>query len=256
MVPTSPNRPAGEPADVPRHYTPGRHHTPGPDSRIAILRAVRAAGTGSTAAELAADIGQHRSTTRAHLERLVEAGLLVKARASGGLPGRPAWRYRATGAAPVPAPYRSLTVALLEHLAPVNGDVRAAADRIGRGWGRHLAAAEPGTGDPVAAVTTVLGGLGFDPAVAPEHGDGRPRVHLRTCPFLGLVRQNPDAICGLHAGVVRGVLEQRGTPGEETVLEPFAAPAACVVHLPRTSSLPGRPHQPTAATRSTTSANR
>lgn len=33
-------------------------------------------------------------------------------------------------------------------------------------------------------------------------------------------------MCGLHAGVVRGVL------GEEAVLEPFGAPGACVVRLP------------------------
>nr|GID87510.1 ArsR family transcriptional regulator [Actinoplanes derwentensis] len=224
---TMPTGPSGETIDTPRHRALGS------DSRVTILRAVRAADGGLTAADVAAGTGQHLSTTRTHLERLVEAGLLVKARASGGLPGRPAWRYRATGDGPVPAPYRSLTVALLEHLAPVGGDVREAAGRIGQDWGRHLAAADPDGDDPIAAVTRVLDGLGFDPAVQPDPGDGRTRVHLHTCPFLDLVGQNPDAMCGLHAGVIRGVLEQRGAPAGETILEPFGAPTACVVHLPR-----------------------
>ncbi|BCJ49612.1 hypothetical protein Asp14428_10870 [Actinoplanes sp. NBRC 14428] len=39
-------------------------------------------------------------------------------------------------------------------------------------------------------------------------------------------------MCGLHAGVIRGILDQRGAPSDGTVLEPFGAPDACVVRLP------------------------
>jgi predicted ArsR family transcriptional regulator len=221
--------PSGETIDTPRHRALGS------DSRVTILRLIRDAAGGLTAAEVAARTGQHLSTTRAHLERLVEAGLLVRGRASGGMPGRPAWRYRATTADPVPAPYRSLAAALLEHLAPEGGDVRGAAGRIGRDWGRQLAAAVPAVDEPVTAVVTVLRGLGFEPAV---QADAR-QVHLYTCPFLDLVGQNPDAMCGLHAGVVQGVLDQQRVPAEGTVLEPFGAPAACVVHLPPPASAAG-----------------
>ncbi|MEV4701864.1 helix-turn-helix domain-containing protein [Actinoplanes sp. NPDC049316] len=223
---TSGTGPSGETIDTPRHRALGSA------SRVTILRLVRDAAGGLTAADVATATGQHLSTTRAHLERLVEAGLLVKARASGGLPGRPAWRYRATAADPAPAPYRALAAALLAHLPHGQGDTREAAGRVGRDWGRQLAATAPAHHDPVDTVSTVLDGLGFSPRrLSAEPGDP-VELHLHTCPFLELVGQNPDAMCGLHAGVVQGVLESRGGDGDGTVLEPFGAPHACVVRLP------------------------
>jgi predicted ArsR family transcriptional regulator len=218
--------PSGETIDTPRHRALGS------DSRVAILRLVRAAPGGVTAAEVAGRTGQHLSTTRAHLDRLTEAGLLVKARASGGQPGRPAWRYRAAAADPAPAPYRALAAALLDHVSAGGGDVREAAAQAGRSWGRRLAAAEPGPERPVDSVVTVLDGLGFSPRRHSSDGGDTVQVHLHTCPFLELVGRNPDAMCGLHLGVVRGILDRDGVPDESVVLEPFGAPAACVVRLP------------------------
>jgi predicted ArsR family transcriptional regulator len=197
---------------------------------------VRDAAGGLTAADVAAATGQHLSTTRAHLERLVEAGLLVKARASGGLPGRPAWRYRATTADPAPAPYRALAAALLDHLPRDGGDLRDAAARIGRDWGRQLAASVPAGDDPVETLTAVFDGLGFSPQPGPAgSGAEAPELHLHTCPFLELVGHNPDAMCGLHVGVAQGVLDSRGVTSDRAVLEPFGAPHACVVRLPLTA---------------------
>ncbi|GAB1640814.1 helix-turn-helix transcriptional regulator [Krasilnikovia sp. MM14-A1259] len=216
-----------------------RYRALGSDSRVEILGLVRAASGGLTAADVAAHTGQHLSTTRTHLDRLVDAGLLVKARASGGAPGRPAWRYRATAADPAPAPYRSLAAALLDHLpAASGGDVREAAARVGQDWGRQLATAGPPQPGPVEAVTAVLGGLGFDPDRAPGQPQGAVELHLRTCPFLELVGQNPDAMCGLHLGVVRGVLAHHGVGADDAVLEPFGAAHACVVRLPGSSPAP------------------
>ncbi|BCL14586.1 helix-turn-helix transcriptional regulator [Micromonospora sagamiensis] len=217
--------PSGETIDTPRHRALGSH------SRVTILRLVRAAEGGITAAEVAARTGQHLSTTRAHLDRLAEAGLLVKARASGGQPGRPAWRYRAVDADPAPAPYRALAAALLDHLSGGGGDVRESAAQVGQGWGRRLAATGPDREDPVDSVITVLDGLGFSPRRQPPDDGETARVHLYTCPFLELVGRNPDAMCGLHLGVVRGVLERHDVSGESVVLEPFGAPAACVVRM-------------------------
>jgi predicted ArsR family transcriptional regulator len=226
-VETPAEGPSGETIDTPRHRALGS------DSRATILRLIRAAAGGLTAADVAAQTGQHLSTTRVHLERLAEAGLLVRARASGGLPGRPAWRYRATSADPAPAPYRALAAALLDHLSRTGGDVRETAERVGRDWGRQLATAAPPQPAPVDTVTTVLDGLGFGPHRQPaEPGSDEVKLHLHTCPFLELVGQHPDAMCGLHAGVARGVLDQRGAPSEATILEPFGAPGACVLRLP------------------------
>ncbi|MEO3779866.1 helix-turn-helix domain-containing protein [Micromonospora sp. B11E3] len=218
--------PTGEVIDT------ARHRALGTASRASILELVRAAGGGLTIAEVGERTGLHPSTARSHLDRLVDAGLLVKARASGGQPGRPAWRYRVTTEeAPAPAPYRALAAALLDHLARLGrGDVRAEAVRAGHDWGRHLAAATRPGGNPADTLLAVLRGLGFNPGLHPT-ADGRTEIHLSTCPFLDLVGRNPDAICGLHVGVVRGALEQAGAPSNDAVLEPFGAPTACVVRL-------------------------
>lgn len=235
---TSRTGPIGETIDTPSHRALGTA------SRVAILKMVRSAESGMTAAEVGERAGQHLSTARAHLDRLVEAGLLMKARASGGQPGRPAWRYRTTAdidPAPAPAPYRLLAAALLDHLGGTGGDVRAAAARAGQAWGRHLAAATDPDAGPVGTVLSVLGGLGFSPrlseTVPPET---TAEVHLHTCPFLELVGRNPDAMCGLHAGVIRGALDQVGAPTGAAVLEPFGAPTACVVRLSLTEPAAGQ----------------
>ncbi|MFC4149492.1 helix-turn-helix transcriptional regulator [Micromonospora mangrovi] len=218
---------------------PHRHRALGTPSRASILELVRAAGAGMTIAEVGERTGLHLSTARTHLDRLVDAGLLVKARASGGQPGRPAWRYRAAVAeAPAPAPYRALAAALLDHLSRRGrGDVRPEATRAGQDWGRHLAAATAPGQQPVDTLLEVLRGLGFSPR-RHDTADGRTEVHLHTCPFLELVNRDPDAICALHVGVIRGVLAHAGAPPTGAVLEPFGAPDACVVRL----ALP--PHAP------------
>jgi predicted ArsR family transcriptional regulator len=198
-------------------------------------------------------VGLHVSTTRAHLDRLAEAGLLVRARASGGRPGRPAWRYRPAAADPAPAPYRSLAAALLEHLGGTGPDTRAAAVRVGEDWGRQLARAVPAPAPrngkapedpPVDAVVGVLDGLGFAPRRIPEPVADMTEVHLHTCPFLDLVAGHPDAMCGLHLGVVRGALEQAGGTGAGASLEPFGAPTACVVRIPTGVANPPRTTDP------------
>ncbi|HET8681886.1 MAG TPA: helix-turn-helix domain-containing protein [Micromonosporaceae bacterium] len=223
--------PVGETVDTPRHRALGSA------SRVAILRLARAAPGGVTIADVAAETGLHLSTVRAHLDRLVEAGLLVKARGGAGAPGRPAWRYRAAAPDPAPGSYRGLAAALLDHLGTDTGDGRSAAARVGEAWGRRLAAEEPGTA-PADGLLRVLDWLGFAPvSAAPAPGGAAgaaaAEVHLRACPFLDLVADNPEVMCGLHLGVVRGVLAELGSAAvDAATLEPFGAPAACVVRVP------------------------
>jgi hypothetical protein len=51
------------------------------------------------------------------------------------------------------------------------------------------------------------------------------------------VKKYPDAMYGLHAGIIRGVLRRSGAGDDTAVLEPFAAPGACVVRLSPTQPL-------------------
>lgn len=193
-----------------------------------MLHLVRSHDGGLTAAEVAARTGLHLSTARDHLERLASAGLVVRRPCrQAGRPGRPAWRYHAAAADPAPAPYRDLAAALLAQL----GATPAAAERAGREWGRRLAAETPaGTG--AGALRQVLDRLGFAPVA---HGGAE--LHLRSCPFLALVADHPDAMCGLHRGVVLGVLGGRDAAAD---LVPFGAPDACVVRLAATAGTQAR----------------
>jgi predicted ArsR family transcriptional regulator len=205
-----------------------------------MLDLVRRTGTDLTATEIVEATGLHPSTVRAHLDQLVESGLLTRERHGDGSPGRPAWRYRATtapGAEPATTPgqYRDLAAALICHLARDADDPHAAGVRAGRDWGRSLAA--PITATPITAaapidgLVRVLDGLGFTPHVTDRPGPGTAEMHLRSCPFLDLALANPDVVCGVHHGVIGGALGALGATGTHTDLEPFAVPGACVIHI-------------------------
>lgn len=124
IVETTRKGPLGETIDT------SRNRALGSTSRVELLRLIRDE-PGLTAADLAERTGLHLNTARAHLDRLVDAGVVVKARASAGGPGRPAWRYKAVADDPAPAPYRSLAAALLDNLATSGPDRQALVGRVG-----------------------------------------------------------------------------------------------------------------------------
>lgn len=238
-VETSENQPAGDVPDT------SRHRALAAANRVRMLQLVEGAERGMTAADVAARLNLHRNTVQAHLDVLVESGLLRRERQPDGTPGRPAWRYSPSGAAADPdveeafasggeRAYRDLATALVGYLAD-DADPHAAGVRIGRTWGERLAAGTsrpPAGGDPLAPLLRVLEDLGFSPRVA---APGRDVVHLRSCPYLELAKASPDVVCGIHLGVIGGVLDRAGAAGRpvatEADLEPFAAPGACVVRL-------------------------
>lgn len=85
-------------------------------------------------------------------------------------------------------------------------------------------------------VVALLDRLGFAPSP-----DARVSVvKLRRCPLLEAAHKNPEVVCGVHLGVVRGALEELGADPEQTELtslEPFSEPGACRLDLlPRRST--------------------
>jgi predicted ArsR family transcriptional regulator len=195
-----------------------------------------------TVAALSAQIGQHPNTIREHLDKLSKGGLVVRTQAPSQGRGRPAWLYsaeRAVGSDQEAREYAALASVLAVQIGRISAQPGADAIEAGRMWGRelvrgsHLSKGEdtaPAASRSAVAtrrtVVTLLDELGFAPST-----DARVSVvRLRRCPLLEAAHRNPEVVCSVHLGLVRGALEELGAdPGrtESTALQPFSEPGAC-----------------------------
>jgi predicted ArsR family transcriptional regulator len=178
----------------------------------------RPAGT----AELAERLRLHPNGVRAHLDRLEQQGLVERARVRQRR-GRPpdAWTIapEAQPGGRAPRAYQDLGRWLARALRNRRGGL-SGVEETGREIGRELAP-EDRTRDP-DALQTALTALGFQPTVKAGEGD-RVTICLGNCPYRDAVRENQPAICALHRGITRGLLD---------VLEPQGKLTAFVPHDP------------------------
>jgi predicted ArsR family transcriptional regulator len=189
----------------------------------------RPAGT----AELAERVALHPNGVRLHMERLVEAGLVERARAHTQR-GRPpdTWQI-APGAQPAgekPRAYRDLGRWLARALAARPSGPRGI-EAIGRQIGRELA---PTRADATAAeaLGTTLTALGFQPSVERQAGGTAVRCCLGNCPYSEAVRENQPAVCALHKGITRGLLDVFEPRATLTAFEPRNPDeAGCVIEF-------------------------
>jgi predicted ArsR family transcriptional regulator len=157
-------------------------------------------------AELAERLDLHPNGVRIHLDRLEEAGLVERARARQAR-GRPrdAWTIAPDaqpGSVP-PRAYQDLGRWLARVLQGKRSSLRSI-EQTGREIGRELAPADAG-GD-LESLRSTLTALGFQPTVQSQEG-GRLTFCLRNCPYSAVVRDNQPAICTLHKGITRGLLD-------------------------------------------------
>lgn len=195
-----------------------------------------------------------------HLEKLVQAGLLVAdARApAGSVPkvGRPAkryWRSQLQIDLTLPARQYGLAGQLLAaalEAAAAGEDAGDAARRLAHAQGRELAHQNPPghrpepDPHPLTGVRERLQALGYAPA---EHGD---RVTLRNCPFQAIVQVARDVACGMNLALLEGLLD--GLPVRDRViatLEPQAD--GCCVALTLCGQGDVTPQRPCAPPRVT-----
>jgi len=187
--------------------------------------------------DLAGLLGQHDNTVRAHLDELVEAGLAVRRRAAPDGRGRPAWLYEADPTRSEPdvrvREHAALAGALAAHIAATSADPEVDARAAGEVWGRNTARARHPGGPldrPKAArqeTVNIMADLGFDPAA----DDTLTTVALKRCPMLDVARAQPDVVCQVHLGLIRGALDELGGDASRADLIPFAEPGACRLHL-------------------------
>lgn len=217
-----------------------------PPARERVLEALagRTPEQPATIGALVEVLGGHPNTTRTHLARLVDDGLVARAAREAGTRGRPALGYHLTGRGRIvlealrvarPVSTDELVTAMAEHLATTS-DPEVHARAIGRRWATQLRETSTGARGipPVDTVVGLLTTAGFSPQVEPG-GD----IALRTCPVLASARAHPGVVCTMHEEMLRATLDRSGAADTEVRLVPFAREGACLVRL----SAPGRPKE-------------
>lgn len=234
------------------------------DTRVAVLRALVGADRPLSIPEVTELVGCHVNSARSHLDALTEDGLTERTRVPSGGRGRPHYRYAAvTGADAalvavesydlVLDEYRGLVAAFATVLRAAGGTfTQETAREVGRVWARSIPVARR-RASPQRRVFDLLGRLGFSPRRRPWVAGGprpparargevaeRPHVRelieLRTCPLLEVATEFPDVICQAHHGLIEAAHTAAGGAADGVQLIPFAAPGACHVVLPRSSS--------------------
>ncbi len=184
-----------------------------------------------TVDDIAAEQHLHRSVAFTHLERLADAGLLVRGRRPGRR-GRPARTYRYAGcaveASQPPRQHRLLAQILGAALDAEGAHGAAVAHEQGRRHGLSLAA---GPGSAAAGIE----------ALAAMGGDYQLQggiVLARNCVFREACDKAREIVCSAHAGIIEGALEAAGATLRVLPDGPDAS-GGCRYHLdlPRSGGL-------------------
>ncbi len=201
-------------------------------SRTRVLEALQDAGRPLGVQETAELVGLHANTVRFHLDGLVDAGLATRATEERSDPGRPRVVY-AAAAVDVPVGHRSyrlLAEILASFLGGMSPEPKKAAADAGRAWGRYLTDRSApfrkvGAEEAQQRLVDNLVRLGFDPE--PVADGPRREILLHHCPFREIARAHPDVVCGVHLGLMQGMLAEMNTDLAAERLDPFVQPALC-----------------------------
>lgn len=203
--------------------------------RQIVLHSLRQSPEALGVADVAALTGLHPNTARFHLDALTEDGLAVRTIETRASPGRPRVLYVARAEAMDQRSY-GLLAEMLAGLAATAGDVREAALATGRSWGRQLIDRRSSHGVLEAALAVdalcrVFVDIGFQPEAST---DGEmTSLTLAHCPFREVAARHPEVVCGVHLGIMQGVLDELGGAVVAESLDPFVTPRLCVARVRR-----------------------
>jgi len=85
--------------------------------------------------------------------------------------------------------------------------------------------------EAIGRLVDVLDELGFAAERRTPDADGEQQVGHRHCPFLELAENQPNVVCLLHLGLIRGILEAGGTPITAERLDAFVEPDLCLLYM-------------------------
>lgn len=183
--------------------------------------------------EMSRRLSLHPNTLRPHLRRLEEAGLVAhELQRSNGV-GRPQMLYRALEPdADEGRDYRLLAEMLLGLLRTTRETDRA--QQAAREWGAYLVSQDgpkPGVRLPerrnLAILQAAMSRAGFEPRFRRQKA--AVDITLRSCPFRDLTDDHRDVVCGLHRGLLEGMLTGLRPPMALKEFEPFAERGVCTV---------------------------
>lgn len=215
------------------------------------------------AVTLAAEIGLHATTVRFHLDALCDDGAIVRTRVKLVGAGRPRTGYLA---AEERLDYRILAEVLAVELGQTVETRARRAQRAGQKWAARVTASRDAGADSVETpsddvddsldraaqrATDVFTRMGFGPELAtadepaPVGGRASPAtreriIRLHACPVRELARSHPEVGCGVHLGLLQGLLAEPAGAGDRrrtphppmsAHLEPFVEPELCVARL-------------------------
>ena len=196
-------------------------------SRAEVLEHLRNAGSAEPVSVIATAVGLHENTTRFHLEALINVRLVHREAESRQRAGRPRVLYKAEPS-PNQQPFEDLATAMVRHYAGPMGDRGNRAEAAGKAWGAELLVGLPhGPADALLRLVDCLTRTGYRPKLV----NGPPAsIELTPCPYAALAGEDPDTVCRLHLGLLRGLL-QDSDPWKVIALEPYAAPDLCIVRI-------------------------
>jgi predicted ArsR family transcriptional regulator len=225
-----------------------RHRLLGDERRLAIIEALEEGPR--QIPELARMLGVHPTTVRAHLERLIEAGVLEEEEGVPAGRGRPSKRYRLRQPLLGGEPEIRLFVgSLVSLIRSAYGDrAVAVAEEEGVRKGRELARTfrHPSFEQAMREIVEALTNLSFAPDSPVRRADTWS-VDVRHCPF-SVDPNDPDGavVCGFHEGLIRGLAERASGDDVAVRLRPFIDPGLCRVELspPKTKTKTNKARAP------------
>jgi predicted ArsR family transcriptional regulator len=219
------------------------------------------------AVELASRIGLHVTTVRFHLDALCDEGAIVRTRMNRAGVGRPRTGYLAVEER---LDYRVLAEVLAMELGKTVEERARRAQHAGQQWADRITVGSPDeavVGQPVTdtaqvadplvrgaeMATEVFERMGFAPELAAASEPsaslsadsdqivGRERIiRLHACPVRDLARAHPEVACGVHLGLLHGLLTKAeaadSRPDTQHLamssrLEPFVEPELCLARV-------------------------
>ncbi|APE14807.1 transcriptional regulator [Mycobacterium sp. WY10] len=242
-----------------------RNRLPRNRQRERILQIVCEHDGAVDAVELASRMKLHVTTVRFHLDALCAEGAIERTRMSRDGVGRPRTGYRAVKER---LDYRILAEVLAMELGETVQTRARRTRHAGQRWAGRIADSLSGpvagrdsagpveSADPLdrgaVLATEVFSRMGFDPELAAESEPsaslsadseqivGRERlIRLHACPVRDFARTHPEVGCGLHLGLLQGLLDHAAVTGGadnenatlSARLEPFVESELCIARL-------------------------